>query len=121
MMDRDRSRSKPPIAQKYLDILRVLCVLDVTQRAALIRKADSRLLTYLCECVLNILRGNVPLTTKKSKSRLRKHAPLLRKLAAPIKSRDLLKSARRKLLIKSAHLLPLIVKPVLSAWSMPEK
>lgn len=119
-MDRGGSRSKLPIAQKYLDILKALCVLDATQRVALLRKADSRLLRYLCECVLNILRGNVPLTSKKSKSRLRKHAPLLRKLAAPTRSQDQ-PSARRNLLIKSAHLLPLIVKPVLSAWSMPEK
>lgn len=120
-MDRAGShRKKTPIGQKYLDILKVLCVLDVTQRVALLRKADSRLVTCLCECALNILRGNVPLNTKKAKRRLRKHAPLLRKLAAPVKSQNPT-LVKRKLLIKSVHLLPLIVNPVLSAWSTLEK
>lgn len=115
-MDRIRSRNLP-IAQKYLNILQVLCLLDDAQRLALLRKADSKLVTYLCECALNILRGNVPLTSKKSKSKLRQQAPLLRKLATPSSS----SSVKKKLLIKSVHLLPLILKPVLSIWSTQKK
>lgn len=115
-MDRVRPRNRP-IAQKYLDILKVLCLLNVTQREAVLRKADSKLVTYLCECALNILRGNVPLTSKKVKSKLRQQATVLRKLASPSSS----VSVKKKLLIKSVELLPLIVKPVLSIWSTQEK
>lgn len=118
-MDRS-ARRNPPISQKYLDILRVLCMLDVTQRVALLRKADSRLVKYLCECALNILRGDVPLATQKTKSNLRKYAPLLRKLVAPVKSKDPT-STKRKLLVQVPHVIPLIVKPVLSIWSTPGK
>ncbi|OXU16548.1 hypothetical protein TSAR_002020 [Trichomalopsis sarcophagae] len=71
------------IRRKYLDILEVLCCyLDTTQRTALLRQACPKLVISLVECVLNILRGNVPLS-RPYKNKLRKHAPLLRKIIAP--------------------------------------
>ncbi|OXU19552.1 hypothetical protein TSAR_003802, partial [Trichomalopsis sarcophagae] len=72
-----------PIRQKYLDILKVLCChLDTTHRTALLRQAYPKLVISLVECVMNILRENVPLS-RRYKSKLRKHAPSLRKIIAP--------------------------------------
>lgn len=107
-------RHRYPIRRKYLDILRVLCChLDAVQRTALLRQACPKLVISLVECVLNILRGNVPLN-RRYKSILRKHAPLLRKIIAPGQAIE----SRKRLLIKAQHLVPVIVKPVLSAWNM---
>ena len=116
MASQRRRSSSRPIAQKYWDIFGTLCLLDIAQRKALLRKADSRLVTHICECALNILRGNVPLSSKSCKKRLRQHAPLLRKLPKPGSL-----TVRKKLLIKSADILPIILKSVLSVWNTQGK
>lgn len=67
---------------KNAEILRALRHLNQSQRAALLRKADSNLIRCICECTLNVINGNVPLT-KLQKTRLKKHAKNLRKIASP--------------------------------------
>jgi hypothetical protein len=116
---RRRRRGRRPIVQKYWNILKTLCLLDDTQRVALLRKADAKLVTYICECALNILRGNIPFTNSRYKRQLRPHAPLLRKLATPAGRGGL--SVKKRLVVKSARILPLIVKPILLAWNLQEK
>ena len=106
-----------PIKRKYLDILRVLCChLNTTQRTTLLRQACPKLVLILADCILNILRGNVPLS-RRYKSQLRKHATLLRKIAAP----GLGVERRKRLLIRAQSIVPIIVKPVLAVWNMLEK
>ena len=70
-----------PFARKEATVLTALYHLNEEQRKALLRKADAKLVRRICECALNVLIGNVPLS-KGHKSRLRKHAKILRKLAA---------------------------------------
>ncbi|OXU18227.1 hypothetical protein TSAR_009884 [Trichomalopsis sarcophagae] len=97
-----QQRHHYPIRRKYLDILKVLCChLDTTQRTTLLRQACPKLVISLVECVLNILRGNVPLS-RRYKSKLRKHAPLLRKIIAPGQTIE----TRKRLLIKAQNLVP---------------
>ena len=60
---------------------RTLYHLNEEQPKAWLRKADAKLVCRIYDCALNVLIGNVPLS-KGHKSRLRKHAKVLRKLAA---------------------------------------
>ena len=75
-------KTRYPFARKEAAVLTALYHLNEGQRKALLRKADAKLVRRICECSLNVLIGNVPLS-KGHKSRLRKHAKVLRKLSAP--------------------------------------
>lgn len=101
------------IGRRNLNILRGIFHLGGSQQKALLQKADVKLIVLICECALNILRGNVTLS-KSCKGKLRKHASLLRKLIDPKKA---IKS-RQRLLIRNCGFLPLILSPVLATWSM---
>lgn len=80
------------------------------QRTQLLKIADKSLVTAICECALNILNGNVPLT-RTEKDKLYKERKHLRTLA---KSRVSWKSKRSNIL-KKEEVIPLIIKPVLHA------
>lgn len=70
----------PPISSKHSALIRVLLQhFNDQQRKHFIIHADRAFIDCLCECALNILRGNVPLG-KSAKSVLKKHANDLRKL-----------------------------------------
>jgi hypothetical protein len=105
MMGRTRHRI---ISQKHTDILRALYHLNPAQRKALLQKADTQLIRYICECALNVLQGNIPLT-KEHKSRLRKHTNILRKLA---NSTDNF-SAKKKIIVQRGGFLPVLLAPLI--------
>ena len=71
---------RSPIAKKQADLLRALPRLNGEQRVALLRKTDQKTIRCICECALNILLGNVPLSTQE-KNRLRRYVSVLRRLA----------------------------------------
>ena len=71
-----------PFGQKNATILSALYHLNVGERTALLKNANPRLVNQICECALNLLEGNIPLSGGQKK-RLRKHARVLRKLAGP--------------------------------------
>ena len=62
-------------------ILSSLNACPPSMRNSMIQKAPPDLIDAICECVLNILRGNVKLS-KSQKEGLQKHKHKLRKLAA---------------------------------------
>lgn len=103
------SRSHRPIGRKYIDILRALYHLDSEQRKVILRRADPQLVRHICECALNVLNGNVTLT-KNHKSRLRKHAPVLRKLASP---HDNLGNKKRIVAQHGGGFLPALLAPLI--------
>lgn len=72
---------KSTARERRIAILRVLCCLKGSQLKAFLNTADSWLVKVICECALNTLRGNIPLTAQQ-KQRLRKHARLIRSLAS---------------------------------------
>ena len=72
-----------PFARKEATVLTALYHLNEEQRKALLRKADAKLVRRICECALNVLIGNVPLS-KGHKSRLRKHAKFYENLQRQI-------------------------------------
>ena len=91
-----------PLDKKRIVILQALWYFTREQQCAVLRTADRPLVRLICECCLNVLRGNVRLDTR-AKSRLIPYAALLRQLAASSSSspRSVKKNnwlARRRLL-----------------------
>lgn len=97
--------------KKNAVLLQAICAASPQQRRALINRADLKLVRCICECALNILKGNVPLKPSEKK-RLSKHKTFLRKLAKIGKS---LKTKKKIINQKGGSLLPLILGPVVSA------
>lgn len=101
-------KTKLPFAEKEAYVLRALYHLNEEQRKALLRKADPTLVKRICECALNILVGNVPLT-KTHKSRLRKHAHTLRALAKP----NVNFTRKKNLIVQRGGFLPALLAPII--------
>lgn len=101
-------KSRKVISQKHTDILRALYYLNPEQRRALLKKADTQLVRYICECALNVLQGNIPLT-KGHKSRLRKHAGVLRKLVKPTGTF----ATKKKIIVQQGGFLPVLLAPLI--------
>ena len=62
---------------------------------AFIKSADNKFIKAVCECSLNVLRGNVPISNKHKQS-LKKHKKDLRQLA----SKKVSLKRKKKLLLK---------------------
>lgn len=65
--------------EKTLDVLRALRHLNKTERIKILRSGHKQLIRCICDCVLNILKGNVAVTDKQ-KQKLKRHQKILRKL-----------------------------------------
>ena len=94
------------------DYLHVLSSCNVNQRQALLKNADSKVVKTICECALNVINGNVPLTPNQ-KRKLSPHKKTLRSLAAPNKSN----AARKRLLIQRGGFVGLLLKTILPVIS----
>ena len=101
-------KTRYPFARKEAAVLTALYHLNEGQRKALLRKADAKLVRRICECSLNVLIGNVPLS-KGHKSRLRKHAKVLRKLSAP----DITLQRRKNIIVQRGGFLPALLAPLI--------
>ena len=76
----------------------------------MLQKAYAKLVRRICECALNILIGNVPLS-KGHKCRLRKHVKVLRKLA----SSDITLQRRKNIIVKRGGFLPALLAPLIGS------
>ena len=76
------TKRRYPFCRKEATVLAALYHFNKEQRKAVLQKSDAKLVRRICECALNVLIGNVPLS-KGHKCCLRKHANVLRKLASP--------------------------------------
>lgn len=99
------------LRKKQAAILNALYYLSKDQRSAILRKADPQLVRYICECALNILRGNVPLSSK-HKNKLKRHASILRKLAS---TQGSLSGKKKIILQKGGAFLPVLLAPILGS------
>jgi len=95
---------------KYLPVLQVLQSRQIDKKAKRALLQSSQLIRVICECCLNILKGNVTLS-KLEKKRLKKHRLLLRRLA----ERKPLKTKQKLIQEGGGAFLPLLLAPILSA------
>lgn len=93
-------------------ILKALYHLNKSQRKAILKTADRSIVKAICECILNVISGNVKISTKNRKN-LYKHKKLLRKLANP-KKKTSWKHRKQILIQRGAGILPLIIPTVMS-------
>lgn len=99
----------PRAVRMNYELLQAIVKLNKHQRTSLIRVADKSLVTAICECFLNILNGNVPLT-KEVKNKLVRYKQSIRSLAD---SKGLWQSKRLLLVKKAEKLVPLVIATVL--------
>lgn len=109
---RGRRTGKQPFEKKYIALLEALRHSDKEQRLALLRKADQKLIKYICECALNVLKGAVSLKSCQ-KNKLKKHKQVLRKLATKPTGKNSWKKKKRVIVQKGGGFLPLLLAPVL--------
>lgn len=94
--------------KKHLEILKILKKCSPKQRKALLQAADNSLIYCICECIDNVLRGNVKLSSAKKKE-LAKHVAVLRKIA----DRKTKVDNKRTLLVQKGGFLPALLAPVI--------
>lgn len=91
------------------DLLSAIVRLKTQPRLSLLKVADESLVTAICECALNILNGNVPVTAK-LKPKLFQERSTIRRLA---NLEGDWKSKRKLIIKKGEKLVPLLVDIVL--------
>ena len=98
--------------QEHLDILDFLQRTNNKNRKHLLSLADKDLVFCICECIINVLNGNVPLTSEQMKA-LKRHKTVLRELSE--KRRKAINRKRQLLVQKGNGFLPILLGPVLAA------
>jgi hypothetical protein len=98
------------LTEQQVSILKVLLKSTPNIRKELLQHADKTLVCTICECVLNILLGNVQLT-EKDKKKLVKNKSLLKKVVK--KSENWKK--KRKIIQKGGNILITLLTPLLSS------
>ena len=100
---------------KTASILHAFYHLNKNQRRALLKEADKTIIKIFCESALNILVGNIPISTN-LKKKLAKHKCSLRKLAFGKNKNSSSWQVKKKYLIQKGHgFLSLLLEPVVSA------
>ena len=98
------SNGRYPFGRKEATVLVALYHFNKEQRKAVLQEADAKFVRRICECALNVLIGNVPLT-KGHKCRLRKHAKVLRKLASSV----ITLQRRKNIIVQRGGFLPALL------------
>jgi len=92
-------------------LLRVLQSAHPSVRKELLSGADKDLVIALCECALNVLKGNVPLTSIQKK-KLSVYKNLLRQLSC----KEVSLEKKKTILVQQGRglFLPLLLTPIIS-------
>lgn len=104
--------TKCSLNKRVACILKALYYLDKKQRKALLKSADKTIIKGICECILNVISGNLKIS-EHSKKQLSKYKNFLRKLVKPKKETSW-QQRKRILVQKGSGILPLLIQPVLS-------
>jgi hypothetical protein len=95
-------------AKKHINYLRFLAECTPAQRKSLLEKSNSDQIKSVCDCVENLMSGNVKITPAQ-KRKLKSHVNVLRELRTKIPL-----SKKKKLLIQKGGALPFLI-PALAA------
>lgn len=98
-----------PLTKKQVRDLQLIKTCPKPLRKQLLKKLPLRSIKTICECTLNALEGNIPLTSSQKKS-LRKYKSPLRKIAT--KKGSLF--SKKKLIIQNGGFLNILVPAALS-------
>ncbi len=94
---------------KHVELLKILKNSNPKQRKALLEAANNSLILCICECIHNLLRGNLRISSAK-KQQLKKHTNILREIA----DRKTKVDKKRALLVQNGGFLPALLAPVLT-------
>lgn len=97
--------------ERNQDFLKVLSCCNKKQCKVLLEGAHTDLIKCLCECVANVIKGNVPIRPQ-HKRKLLKHKSLLRTLANKKKP---LRQKKQKLVQHGGAILPFLLPAIFSA------
>lgn len=95
--------------KKNFQLLKALENANPRTRRAIISTSPNHLILCICEIAMNILNGNVSLTTK-DRARLKRYKSMLRMIADKRVSLD----EKKKNLIQTGGLLPALLVPALT-------
>ena len=98
--------------KKYIELLKLYKKASPAQRKLLLEVASNDFITAICECCHNANLGNVPFKTREKK-KLKKFAPVMRKLASKGQKYRRI-GQKRKLLIQEGGFLPALLTPIVS-------
>ena len=94
--------------KKHLPLLKWLSEAKPKAAKPVLKVVDKQVLDTICECCVNVLRGNVPLTSGQ-KRKLFKYRQALRELAGPKKVSD----KKRRVLVQRGGFLGSLLGPIL--------
>ena len=94
--------------KKHIPVLKVLHKAKDKERKRIINSGNKELVLCLCECIVNILNGNVP-TTSEQKKKLRRYAKNLNAL----KSQRTSLKKKKQLFGQKGGFLPLLLAPII--------
>lgn len=97
------------LSKEQVEQLQLLHKCPQKLRKKLLQKIGNKCIKAICECCLNTLRGNVPLTNEQKKS-LSRHKTTLRKL----ENRKVSLAKKRKLIVQKGGFLNILIPAALS-------
>ncbi len=93
--------------QHCIDHLKVLSKCNTKQRRGIIETANPVVFKAICECSLNVVKGNIPLTPTQ-KRQITPYKNILRSLADRNKSFQ----AKKRILIQKGGFLPILLRAI---------
>ena len=113
--ENQKTRNKNlPFEKKYIILLHALLHSSKEQRLAILRNADKKLIKYICECALNILKGVITLKSLEFE-KLKRYKKILRQLTETnTTSKSGWKNKKRIIIQRGSGFLPLILGPLIS-------
>jgi hypothetical protein len=95
--------------KKNINLLKVLASPNTHMRNALIKSADRDLICSICECIQNVINGNVKIDDKIKKKLFQQKEHLRR-----LQKKSSLKNKKKILIQKGGSFLPMLLPIVLS-------
>lgn len=99
-----------PLSEEQAALLRIILNAKPELRNAMLKNADKELVRTICECVLNVINGNL-IVDEKNKKKLAKHKFLLRKI---VKKTSCWKK-KRKIIQKGGNFLIPLLLPIIGS------
>jgi ABC-type dipeptide/oligopeptide/nickel transport system ATPase subunit len=97
--------------QNNLELLKLLCKCKKKMLKAIIQTSDKELVYCICECILNIVNGNVKVGDEEIK-KLKKYKNVLRELLSKYKP---MKSKKKILIQHGSGFLPILIPTIFQA------